>query len=349
MTLPDGLVAAFAPQAGVVAVEAVGVGHINRTVVAVLDDGRRLVLQRVNRRVFADPDALCRNLVLVGSAAADAGVRTPRLLPAAAGGPLWWDDEGEPWRAYEELPGRVVDPPADDRAAHAVAAELGRFAAACRVIDPADLVVTIPRFHDLPHRVEALHGAVRADVAGRLDGCGADLEACLALVDAAMASEPWAAWRELPVRVAHNDAKAANVLLDVAGRPAGVLDLDTTMVGTILADVGELVRSATRVRPEDVADPAPVDRGRLAAVTAGFLAGWGEPLHPAEAAALPVAGVVLTLENAVRFLTDHLDGDVYFAVDGPGHNLRRHRAAVVQGRALLASVGLPSPPTRGSP
>jgi Ser/Thr protein kinase RdoA (MazF antagonist) len=168
-------------------------------------------------------------------------------------------------------------------------------------------------------------------------------------VDAAVASEPWAAWRELPVRVAHNDAKAANVLLDAAGRPAGVLDLDTTMAGTILADVGELVRSATRLRPEDVADPAPVLAGRLAAVTEGFLAGWGEPLHPAEAAALPLAGVVLTLENAVRFLTDHLDGHFYYAADGPGHNLRRHRAAVVQGRALLVSAGLPSPPTRGTP
>ena len=349
MTLPAGLVAAFAPHAGVIAAEAVGVGHINRTVVAALDDGRRLVLQRVNRRVFADPEALAANLVLVGSAAAAAGVRTPRLLPAAVGGYLWWDDEGAPWRAYEELPGKVVDPPADDAAAHAVATELGRFAAACRVIDPADLAVTIPRFHDLPHRVDALHAAVNADAAGRLDGCRADLEACLTLVHAAMASEPWAAWRDLPVRVAHNDAKAANVLLDAAGRPAGVLDLDTTMAGTILADVGELVRSATRLRPEDVADPAPVDARRLAAVTEGFLAGWGEPLHPAEAAALPLAGVVLTLENAVRFLADHLDGDVYFAVDGPGHNLRRHRAAAVQGRALLVSAGLPSPPTRGTP
>jgi N-acetylhexosamine 1-kinase len=349
VTLPDGLVAAFAPGRRAAVAEAVGIGHINRTVVAVLDDGRRLVLQRVNRRVFADPEALCRNLVLVGAAAAAGGVRTPRLLPAAAGGHLWWDAEGEPWRAYEELPGRVVDPPAGDAVAHAVAAELGRFAAACREIDPDDLAVTIPRFHDLPHRIEALRAAATADPAGRLDGCRADLEACLGSVDAVLGSEPWAAWRELPVRVAHNDAKAANVLLDADGRPAGVLDLDTTMAGTILADVGELVRSATRVRPEDVADAAPVVAGRVAAVTDGFLAGWDEPLDAAEAAALPVAGAVLTIENAVRFLTDHLDGDVYFAVEGPGHNLRRHRAALLQGRALLVSAGLPSPPTRGSP
>jgi hypothetical protein len=128
-----------------------------------------------------------------------------------------------------------------------------------------------------------------------------------------------------------------------------VLDLDTTMPGSILADVGELVRSGTRTIAEDVAELAPVARGRLEAVVGGFLDGWGLPLDPAEAAALPVAGAVLTVENAVRFLTDHLDGDVYFAVDGPGHNLRRHRAAVVQGRALLVSAGLPSPPTRGTP
>jgi N-acetylhexosamine 1-kinase len=346
--VPAGMLEAFAPGRRAVTSHRVGVGHIHRTRVVALDDGRRLVCQRLNTVVFPDLDGLTANWLLVADAAEAAGVRTPRLLPASGGGHLWRDRDGQAWRAYEELPGVVADPTPDDLTARAVAAHVGRFDAACRRLDPAALAVTVPRFHDLDDRAARLARAVDADPAGRVGERAAEIDDCFGLLDAVRGTEAWAAWAELPTRIAHNDAKGANVVLDPAGRPAGVLDLDTVMAGTVLADVGELVRSGTRAGAEDVVGP-PVAAARTAAVVDGFLAGWGEPLDAAERAALPIAGAVLTLENAVRFLDDHLAGDVYFAVADPGQNLRRHRAAAAQVRALLAAAGLPSPRPRGTP
>jgi hypothetical protein len=133
----------------------------------------------------------------------------------------------------------------------------------------------------------------------------------------------------LPERAAHNDAKIANVLFDAgSGHALGVLDLDTVMPGTALHDVGDLIRSTVGSAPEDAAAGAPMRlRPELfAALTRGWLAGTDGAFTRAERDLFVTAGRIITYEQAIRFLADHIAGDVYYPTDHADHNLDRARA-----------------------
>ena len=138
------------------------------------------------------------------------------------------------------------------------------------------------------------------------------------------------AWEAVPTRVAHHDAKGVNLVFADDGAMA-VLDLDTVMSGTILSDIGELIR--TCARPST--DSSPFDLDVAVGAVRGFIRGWGLGLDPAEVAALPVAGILMTTQNAVRFLADHLQGDTYYRVAEPGRNLDRARVMLAHAEAQI--------------
>jgi hypothetical protein len=146
----------------------------------------------------------------------------------------------------------------------------------------------------------------------------------------------------LPLRVVHNDCKLNNVLFDDAtGEGLCVIDLDTVMPGSVLADFGDLARTAACPAPEDETDLSRVrvDGALYAALVRGYLAGTGALLEPVEIELLPLAGPLIALETGVRFLTDHLAGDVYFRIHRPGHNLDRARVQLRLTEQLLAGIG----------
>ena len=146
----------------------------------------------------------------------------------------------------------------------------------------------------------------------------------------------------LPLRVVHNDCKLNNVLFDErTGEALCVIDLDTVMPGSVLADFGDLARTAACPAPEDEPDLARVrvDAQLYAALVRGYLAGTGSLLEPVEIALLPLAGPLIALETGIRFLTDHLAGDVYFRIHRPGHNLDRARVQLRLTEQLLAGAG----------
>jgi len=143
----------------------------------------------------------------------------------------------------------------------------------------------------------------------------------------------------LPRRAVHNDCKLNNLLFDAERDEAlCVVDLDTVMEGSVVHDFGELVRTATCLGAEDERDLAGmrVELPLHEALARGFVEGAGALLTPAELAALATAGARMALENSVRFLTDYLDGDVYFRVKGPSHNLDRQRAQLRLADLLFA-------------
>jgi N-acetylhexosamine 1-kinase len=152
--------------------------------------------------------------------------------------------------------------------------------------------------------------------------------------------EALSSWDEgSAVRIVHNDAKLSNVRFDAdTGLATCVVDFDTTMRGRVRYDVGELVRTATTHAPEDAADEAGVDFDLelLDAVAVGYLAGHPR-LEPSESGALALAGPEMAVENALRFLTDHLLGDGYFAVDHPAQNLDRCRTQLRLTELMLES------------
>ncbi|MGH0033553.1 MAG: phosphotransferase enzyme family protein [Myxococcota bacterium] len=333
---------AFAVEGVWLGAEPISTGHINATWLATCRTAggdRRFVLQAINTAVFREPEVLIENQVRVTrhleARLAARGVAHPerhclRLVPARDGG--WCVELGERgvWRASPFIEGtRHHDVASSPRVAREAGRVFGRFAADLSDWQGAPLRETIPHFHDLPRRVSALRRAVEADARRRLAGCRAEAETALAAsrdLQEALGSIGSEAW---PERVVHNDCKLNNALFDaVSGEGLCAVDLDTVMPGRIAFDVGEIVRSATCAAPEDERDLSKVrfDLELFRAVVHGYLEGAGGILTAEERAGLSLAGPLMTLENAVRFLTDHLEGDVYFGVHRPGHNLDRARA-----------------------
>jgi hypothetical protein len=317
-------------------------GHIHDTFVASYregETGRRYVHQRLNDRVFRDLGALMDNLVRVtrhqwellrSEGADDAERRCLRLVSARDGRPFHVSADGGTWRTFRFLEGaRSRDTIEEPGQAYQVARAFGRFAAALRDLPPPSLAITIPGFHDLGARFASFEEALAADSDGRAASVAAEVDGAAAGFQDLGRLLAERGFSELPRRIAHNDCKVNNVMLDdVSGEGLCVIDLDTVMEGTLLCDFGELVRTGTSRSPEDEVD---LDAIRLEldlfrAATHGYLAGAATLLSEVEIGILPLAGPVMALENAIRFLTDHLCGDVYFRVHRKGHNLDRFRA-----------------------
>ena len=191
------------------------------------------------------------------------------------------------------------------------------------------LRVTIPGFHDTPARFDALERAAEADAAGRVASVGEEL-ACLRAYRAELCriSELLEAGK-LPLRVTHNDTKTNNVMMDsVTGEALCVIDLDTVMPGTLLWDFGDAIRFGASNAAEDEPDRSKISLNMdyFTAFTEGFLEGLDGHITPLEMELLPLSVAVMTGELAVRFLTDYLNGDTYFKINYPEHNLVRTRA-----------------------
>lgn len=334
--------AAFGIDGVFVGGEAWGSGHINDTFVCAWEADevrRRWVHQRLNRRVFPEPETVMENILRVtghlrrrlGSAGVeDVDRRVLEVMPGRDGEPLWWDERGDPWRTYPFIEGaRTLDSARSPEHAREVARAFGSFQDLLRDLPGPRLEESIEGFHDTPRRLEALADAVEEDPVGRLDRARQEAEALLARDElASVLSEGLRAGR-LPERVTHNDTKINNVLIDdETGEGLCVIDLDTVMPGLTGYDFGELVRTAGSPAAEDETDlrAVDVDLEVFEALARGYLAGAGGFLTGEERRDLVVSGLVMTLENAVRFLTDHLAGDTYFKVHRPGHNLDRCRA-----------------------
>jgi hypothetical protein len=341
---------AFAVPDGAIRIERLGHGHIHDTFLAEVAGGaRRVVLQRLHTGIFREPERLMQNLVrvtahlhakLAREGAADRERRALTLVPARDGRSFHRDADGGFWRctAFVER-ARALETAADPREAFEAARAFGRFAAALADLPGPPLFEVIPHFHDLPHRLAALEAALRDDPEGRARAVAEEAEAARA--GAERVAGALARVGALPRRTVHNDCKLNNALLDeTSGEGLCVIDLDTAMEGSVLADFGDLVRTAACPAAEDERDLSRVcvDAPLFEALAHGYLDGTGALLEPAERAALPLAGPLLALETGVRFLTDHVAGDVYFRIHRPDHNLDRARAQLRLASLLLASL-----------
>jgi hypothetical protein len=315
-----------------VAVRAWGRGliHESWTVDAPPD---RVLLQRLNKKVFVDPTIMAENAaaaaVRVDRALRRVGDHEPRhrleFLPGPDGRPWYRDRRNDVWRAS-----RWIDrsrPPDPDRPAELrrAAAAIGRFPGLVAGGEGPAPVVVLPGFHDTRRRVAALRTAAEADPAGRLGACRIE---CERLLDLAVLADRLTAV-ELPRRFVHNDAKLDNVLVDqTTGEGLCVVDLDTVMPGLAAHDFGDLIRSAVSGRAEDEPDleTISVREHVFRDLAAGYLQGASGWITAAERASLVDGAIVLTFEQAARFLADFLDGDPYFRVEDSDHNLRRARA-----------------------
>lgn len=339
--LPPGLGRRFGIPGRLVAVRRLAGGNIHDTFVAAylgVGGVRRHVHQRVNARIFADPAAVTEKVDRVARHLGARGVPAPVLSRGSAGRPYVVDGAGAVWRSWPYREGarsfRRFPSPA---VATVAAGGFGRLAGALADLPGPPPAEAIAGFHDLDRRLAAFEAVVAADRYSRAAGCGAEIGAVRAAAEDTPAELARARMAgRLPERVVHNDAKADNVLIDDrTGGVAAILDLDTVASGTVLFDVGDLLRSGSPTEEGDGGGPQ-VRLPVVEALVRGYLEGAGGVLTGGETGLLGLAGPVMAYESALRYLTDHLDGDRYFRIDRPGHNLDRARVQLRLLQALLA-------------
>ena len=325
--------------------ELLGAGHINDTYLAYDDRGHPYVLQRVNTAIFKDPEALASNLeklcvYLQGRPGYP--YKVPMPLPMSDGRLYNIDGDGQCWRRFPYFentyaPERVKTVEEAVEAARAY----GVFLTALRDFPASELSDTIPGFHDTVKRWEQYEAIVAADPVGRCQGVQHERNVLLGYKPLIEHIDALKRSGALPLRVTHNDTKAGNVLLDKTTEKAvAVIDLDTAMGGTVLSDFGDMVRTFVPSVYEDEKDLSKlfVRKDILDAVKETFLAETGAWLTETERENLMNGARWIIAEQALRFLSDYLNGDKYYKTAYQEHNLVRARNQL----ALLAllEVGL---------
>lgn len=324
------------------ACEAIDTGHINRTyrVRCRKDDGaeRDYVLQNINTFVFKKPDELMENVLLVtehlrNSIAArgeDPENRVLRVVPVVGGGITVLDEAGNTWRAYDFIQhAACVDSVESPAQFTEIGRAFGEFQSMLADFPIEKLHDTIPNFHDTKKRLAAFEAAVARDAVGRVASVPDEIAFVRARRDAMGRIVEMVETGAIPLRVTHNDTKINNVMLDVdTGKALCVIDLDTVMAGSALYDFGDAIRYGASTAAEDETDLSKValDVDLFRGFADGFISQTAGRLTEAELVNLPLGAMVMTFENGMRFLTDYLEGDVYFHISYPEHNLARARA-----------------------
>lgn len=318
-----------------------GSGHINDTFLLrhLLSDGseRKLILQRINHEVFPHPKELMENLSAVTTYLREQLIRsgkdpmreTLNLVPASDQKPYYQDSLGSYWRIFHFIKDAAcLDAVTDPESFYQSAVAFGNFQHLLAHFPAESLHETIPSFHNTKHRFQLLAEAVEKDVCNRAASCRAEID--FALSREQLANELYSKLEsgELPLRVTHNDTKLNNIMFDTkTGKAICVIDLDTVMPGLAANDFGDSIRFGASTGAEDEQDLSKIscDMELFALYTKGFIEGCAQSLTEAEIRTLALGAITMTYECGIRFLTDYLNGDVYFKIHREGHNLDRCR------------------------
>ena len=315
-----------------------GEGHINDTFVVWREDhSKRFILQRINTDTFTNPVGLMENVCGVTrhlrakilAEGGDPARETLNVIPTLSGSTCYLDADGGAWRAYDFVEDTIcLQQVGSETDFRTVAETLGKFQNQLEDYPASTLHETIARFHDTPNRYANFEKALAADALGRAKNITSEIEFihareqdCHVLLDQLAAGE-------IPLRVTHNDTKINNVLIDATtGKGICVIDLDTVMPGLSAYDFGDSIRTGANDCAEDESDQSKVhfDLHLYEVFAKGYLSTAGASMSMAEKKSLAWGARLMTLECGIRFLTDYLEGDHYFHIAHPDHNLDRAR------------------------
>ena len=318
-----------------------GEGNINYTyrVTAAAESGEETdyILQRINTEVFNDPEGLMENVTGVTeylrkyleAHGGDPDRGTMHVIPAKDGKSFIHAEDGSSWRVMSFVTGTYCLQKAEtDEDFYETAVAFGSFQNQLADYPAETLNETIANFHNTPARYEAFERKVSEDPAGRAASVADEIAFFRARKADCSYLADLLAKSELPLRVTHNDTKLNNVLFDnETHKGICVIDLDTVMPGLAAYDFGDAVRYGANESAEDEPDLTKVrfNMDKYSTYLKGYLDAAGESLTPLEKETLPWGVRVMALELALRFMTDYLDGDRYFHISRPGHNLDRAR------------------------
>jgi Ser/Thr protein kinase RdoA (MazF antagonist) len=332
------IVSGFKVQGKIVSAKPFGSGHINDTYRVYTDTGNEYLLQKINHFVFKDVAGLMENLVNVIRHLKEKLKYIPGSHPEKevltvvennANGFYIKDANSNYWRIFYFLKDtKSYDQVLTEKQAFEGGKAFGRFQSLLADLD-ADLIVdTIPNFHNIEHRLSNLDKAIAMDAVSRVNKVLPEID----FIDRRreQMSRVLQLGNEgvLPKRIIHNDTKFNNVLLDKNDRAQCVIDLDTVMPGYVAYDFGDAVRTIINTAQEDEPDLNLISLNipLFSAYVKGYLQQAKNFLTNAELHSLINGALLLPYMQGVRFLTDYLDGDKYFKIHSPEHNLQRTRA-----------------------
>ena len=312
-----------------------GFGHINDTYLVVTDAGVRYILQKINDHVFPNVPQLQENIAAVTAylrQQTDEPYGVLTLIPTLEGNTYIHTPEEGYWRVYDFIEGSIcLQAPESPEDFYQSAIAFGTFQQQLKNFPAHTLHETIPNFHNTPDRYRIFREVLAKDPLGRAKDVQEEIAFALAHEQIGGTLCAMLQAGQLPLRVTHNDTKLNNVILRADTRtPLCVIDLDTVMPGLAANDFGDSIRFGASTASEDEKDLSKVSMSLdlFRAYASGFLKACGQRLTAKEIETLPWGAKLMTLECGVRFLTDYLNGDVYFHVKYPEHNLDRCRTQI---------------------
>ena len=318
----------FLPAGLLKKIQKYGSGHINNTFFCTIqtkNQDKRFILQRINTSIFKDPVGLMNNIAIVNAHLMQKPFPQQILhtISDSTGNALYIDAKGAYWRLFPFIQDSKSFNTAPSIAIAAEAARtFGEYLYFLADLDISDLIETIPDFHNIMLRLNRFSKVLEEDVYGRVQACEGIIQQLqhFQYIGAEMEQ------LELPLRLTHNDTKINNVLFhEKSLKGICVVDLDTLMPGTWLSDYGDMVRTFVPTVSEEEPDCTKVELrlDYFEAMTKGFLKALGPQLASIEREHLLFGAKAIIFEQALRFLTDFLEGDVYYPVKYPEQNLNR--------------------------
>lgn len=330
------IVAQFAIQGAVSEVKPLGNGLINTTYQVITEgDAPNYVLQHINNAIFPDVEMLMSNIVAVTEhvrakyeAAGEANIdrKVLKFVPAKDGKYFYFDG-AKYWRVMVFIPDTISQTAVTPESSYIVGETFGNFQAMLADI-PVQLGETIKDFHNMEFRLSQLREAVRENKAGRLAEVQWLVDELEKRAEEMCKGERLYREGKLAKRICHCDTKVDNILFDKDGNVLCVIDLDTVMPNFIFSDFGDFLRSAANTGKEDDKDLDNVNFNMdiFKAFTEGYLKSARVFLTPLEIENLPYAAALFPYMQTVRFLADYINGDTYYKIQYPEHNLVRSKA-----------------------
>lgn len=328
--------------------KAYGSGHINDTLlVRYMLSGKQInyILRKINNFVFKEPKLIIENTINVTNHIREKliEVNEPYInskvltLLGTKNGNSYYVDENDYWCLLHFIQGAyTVDHIDNSEQAYEAAKAYGKFQKYLSDFDTSQCYITIKNFHNLSNRIKIFEEAIRLDSKKRIEGITQEIEIAKSYIFLKDEYENLKK-KNLPMRITHNDTKINNIMLqNESNKGLCVVDLDTVMPGIILNDFGDMVRTFTSPALEDAKDFSKV-KMRLPifdALVKGYLEELNNYLTQDEINNLVLGSKIIVYEQAIRFLTDYIAGDVYYKVEYDIHNLNRARNQF----ALLSSI-----------
>jgi thiamine kinase-like enzyme len=319
-----------------------GNGHINDTFLVKTspEEAPDYILQRKNHKIFKNIPGMMKNIVIttdhIRNKLISAGVKAVNrkvmtYMPSKDGQMFVNDDDGNFWTLFLFIADSItVESIQEPEQAFSAARAFGNFQKQLADLPGEKLIETIPNFHNGISRLNDFQSAILEDIAGRVDENQLLIDKILDRSSEMTSLQRWLDNKILPLRITHNDTKINNILFDKDNNTLCVIDLDTVMPGSALYDFGDAIRTLGNKAPEDEPNLSRIafNKEIFEAFAHGYLSEANAFLTKMEIDNLVFSCRYMAWEQAMRFLTDYLNSDVYYKTDYPGHNLIRTKAQI---------------------